>query len=409
MNRRPLRDVAFLYAATGSSQFFVAITYVFCARMAGASQFGVAALAVSLALLSASFVDFGGALHALRERTSDRWDEERARDWVGSKLRVVAGVSALSLLPAVLVLHDPLTAGGASLYLLGTASAAVLAVPLRSKLAFGRIAVIQVTSRAVPACAVLVCWLAGAHSALLLVAALAVGSLVEAAGYAVMHRRDRFARLRDARWVNPFSGTLRIGLNTASGGLGNLDVTLVTAGAGAAAAGEYAAVNRWAGAMGLVSTAVAQAFFPRLSAAKQTDRRATLLTMLLPILAFVPVLAAVAIFAGPICAWVLGPGYPGSGAVLALLAAAVTASMFCNAFNSALLAWGFETIATVWTLAGLGTQLVGQFVFSRMIGAPGAPLGSLTGQIVTLVGFAACALLARRAAPRRRPAVTSVA
>ncbi len=114
----------------------------------------------------------------------------------------------------------------------------------------------------------------GGVSGDLLVLLLALNSGIEACLYRVLQKRLTAPHEPVVRyhWVHPYRDRSGVGASATVNSLGTLDITVVNNVAGAAVAGQYAAVNRWMGPIGLAAQAVTQAVFPRMSADAASKR-----------------------------------------------------------------------------------------------------------------------------------------
>jgi O-antigen/teichoic acid export membrane protein len=388
-----LQGAGVLFLGTMTTQLLTGLVYLFAARGVSPAEYGTAATAASVALLGVAIVDFGGSTFALRERSSGRMTQASWRHWSKSKSLIILASAPIvgyvaCLCAGALRLSTCLTVG---LLFLGASLAMIQGVPLRVGLRFGVMVFITVISR-LPSAGLIIFFSVrhqlGSNSLVLL---LAMSSLVEAALYTAVELRGvgigNQAGRGTFRWVNPYRGGVGVGLSSAANSLGSLDISLVRVVSGAAVAGEYAAVNRWMGPIGLTSQAVTQAVFPRMSAVDASGRRGGLISALWTVSLSLPIIGTIALCAPWIVPAFLGEAYRGSVVTLQLLCLAIVFAVACQPLSAALVAWQLELHAAACVLGGLVVQLSSQAVGASLYGSRGAAGGAVVGQLVTVVAL----------------------
>ena len=390
-NREIRRHLVAVLASAGVTQLLVATVYILSARSASPDRYGPVAAGAAVAMLAGSAVDFGGATYMVRELAAGRGQEYQS--WLYSKLLIGAVVALpIGAIAALVGARGAWTAANAAwlaVLFCGAIWSFLFAIPLRVNMRFGTISLIQVISRAPSAIVALL--LQSAHRLVpeLLVPLLALAYVLEALMYVVSNGlRNLSGMTRGTRLVNPYTGSGRIGLNATISSMSSLDAAVITATAGNLAAGQFAGVSKWTAPIGLVSTAISQTMFPRMSRARR-DQRARLLAVSLGYLGLaLPILLAVAIFAPIVVRVLLGGQYAESVGVLRVLCVALIFAMANQPLNSTLIAWGEEHAATVVLFGSMVVQLASQAMLAAGFGAIGAAWGAAVGQLLCLMGYA---------------------
>ena len=384
-----MRGAGVLFVGTMATQVLTGLVYLFAARGVLPAVYGTAATTASIALLAVAILDFGGSTFALRERSSGRMSSRSLSDWIRSKSAMIAVTAPFVGCIAAWSAGDLswTTIAFSALLFVGASLAMILGVPLRAQMRFGAIVTVTVASRLPSVGLILLLSFQGHADKVSLVALLALSSFLEAWFYVAASRLSGHERhpYSSYRWTNPFRGGVGVGISSAANSLGALDISLVRAVSGAAVAGEYAAVNRWMGPIGLTSQAVTQAVFPRMSAAEASGRGRGLASALWTVSLSVPVVGAIALSAPWLVPTFLGDAYAGSVVTLQLLCLAIVFSMACQPLSAALVAWRLELHAAGCVLGGLTIQLAAQGMGAHLYGSRGAAGGAVVGQFMTVV------------------------
>jgi len=398
--RSDLHNASLLYAATIASQVLTAAVYLLCARSSTPEELGNAAAAVSVIAVCVGVVDFGGAAYTIREMAALRMTAGMFRRWLLSK-SVVVFASALVVAGVTAAMGSSnrwATGSSTWIYFSAWSLALVASVPLRANMKFAQLSAMLAISRVPSALAAVWLFTTGHLGSEFLIPLLAATSLLELALYIAS---AAFAEVRNdvarSRWhpVNPFRATWRIGINATVNSFASLDTVVVREASGSASAGQFSAVSKWIGPIGLVSNAISQAFFPRLSSTSRSDRARVLRSALIPIALSLPILLLIALNSEHIVRVLIGPGYPDSGTVLAVLCAGMGFALFNQPLNGALVAWRLERAATISLAVGIGSQLVAQFFFSAAVGSVGGAWGFLVGQTITTAALTVAILVQR--------------
>ena len=351
------------------------------------AEFGSAAASASVTLLCVAAADFGGATYALRESAAARMTLDQFARWLWSKTLVILGLAPVAALTGAIAGGEISVARIAScgVFFVGSSLALIRCVPLRSALHFACLSGAMVISRLPSVAFILGMSHTGTVSPDAFVALLAGGSLLEAALYRRIATRRFSVSPRISGLVNPYRNSAGVGLAAAGSSIGSLDISLVKLTAGAGVAGEYAAVNRWMGPVGLISQAVTQAIFPLMSSATRESRGSSLKSGLVTVMLSFPIVAGVILAAPWLVSTLLGSAYQGAGLTLQILCVAIIVAMLCQPLNAALIAWNLERQAAASVIGSQIIQLVLQAVGASLFGAPGAAGGAVAGQIVTLI------------------------
>lgn len=215
--------------------------------------------------------------------------------------------------------------------------------------------------------------------------------------------RNEARRLRGARaaQISPWPTTFDVALLAALGLVAlRLDLLLLSAWAPLAEVGRYATASRWVEAAYVAPHALMLAIFPRLAAGRETRaelRRA--------VRAFAYAAAPVTLAAYAVVRLVVPRAYPAEGDVIAALALRLVPcipAVFAGTLGAqALVALGHARRAAAVTAAALVVRLAVALVAIPRMGAAGAALACVAGEI----GLGAASALALRRAVRRRPDV----
>jgi O-antigen/teichoic acid export membrane protein len=380
-----------LTVALALSQVMTALIYIVAARNTTLVDFGRAAAVVGIALSVAAFLDFGSTTHWVRMISGGRTDESAYVDQTAAKLRVAA-VAGTGLATVVWSMGDltDLAIVGVGLLLAGTVAVQTFSVPLRVREQFGRVGAAAVFGRAAGLAVAAVGVLVASSATYVLTLALGVGVIVECTMLLVRWpaelRNASLLRVFRGRFTNPWRGASVIGFSSALVGLQNSDVAVAERVADASVAGEYAAVTRWTGAIGLLSSAASQVAMPRLARAGNSREAlrelARLSWLLLP--AIVGVVAIVAL-APQLVSLLLGSQYEDSADVLRWLAIATLPALLTQPMLALLQARHFERSGLLAVGIAVPLQLVLVAVLAPKYGAVGVAQASLLSQCLILL------------------------
>lgn len=397
---RPMSHQAlFLAASTGAAQVLVALLYLVAAREVSPSEFGLTVSAIALGTAAAGFVDFGTNNHWTRELARRALAHQAFVDRLFSKLAITVCAALLWCAGVAILLP------GSALWLAGPITVALVAnqayqVPLRSAARGELVALVILADRVFASVLFFVMVAADVSAPTALWIALSAGSVGAAVvGWSMSPRNLR----RRPRLTNPWAGAHYFGLTVVANSSQALDLTLLSAVGGPAAAGVYGAVNRWTQPMSLLAAAFSSALAPY--AARSTSLRGAWSELRRAI--WMPI-AAIAVsiavyFAAPFVVEILlGGSYEGSAATLQILALVVIPSIICQPLVVVLQSFRRDRyVAIVMVLAAVG-QLALVLVLGGSAGALGAAHAALIAQLFILVSLLSGTVSLARST-RRKP------
>lgn len=188
--------------------------------------------------------------------------------------------------------------------------------------------------------------------------------------------------------INPWKGSGRIGISSLCFSAQQVDVAIVEFSSSSAVAGEYAAVARATQPTSLVATSLAQAVLPRLTSSESVTAAAVVLLKLWP--AFLgTILLAVggAIWANDIVTVLLGDSYSGSSAALVVLLISTPVSFISQMLFVLLTSRKLDGPVSIVVVTATGGGLLLQVLLPQYLGSVGAAIAFLALQAVLVVGF----------------------
>ena len=382
----------------GSAKLLVSLLYIFAARSVGPDEFGLVATAIGLGMAGAGFVDLGSNEYWVRELASRRISQAELDTRMTARVVTAALVGAVVIV-AVGIRFPVFIATG--FLLISTNAVQTVLVPLRASQRAESVARLVVFGRLIAVAAFWCQTTLGASSGLALWTSLVIGDVafVVSGFFATATANRPRIRIRPLR--NPWSGIRWYAVSAISTNAQQLDLPIVAATSGAAAAGIYGGVNRWNQpiliAIGSFNAAAAPiiAAAPRLDVLKRQLLRASWL------LGAAMVLSILVYFAAPwIVVSLLGSDFADSVPILRLLALAVLLSAVTQPLIVTLQARHRDHVAAGIVATAVSVHLITVAVLSPKLGALGAGIGFLSGQLVAFIGTVACvAVVIRR---RRR-------
>jgi O-antigen/teichoic acid export membrane protein len=261
------RQATFLAGSTALAQILTAVIYLLAARSSGPEAFGHAVTAVAIASSAVGFIDFGTNSLWLREAARGDLTTEHLAERAFGKLAfaglvlLIAGTALLIWSPTALLW----TAAPVAMFLLLSQTAQV---PLRAKSKMLTVALSLILDRVVGLSVLTLSMLLGAEGAAALWIALVSGSTASTALLVTrMPDRQELGRTRRVSRA-PWRGSGFYGLSSVAVTSQTLDVAIMSAVAGPAAAGVYGAVNRWTQPMSLAVSAFAASAVPVVARAR---------------------------------------------------------------------------------------------------------------------------------------------
>ncbi|WP_062465388.1 lipopolysaccharide biosynthesis protein [Demequina soli] len=402
--RRALHHQALLVAgSTAVAQLLMAVIYALAARVSGPEAFGRTATAITVAMSVAGLVDFGTNALWIRDlaNKSARFpDVARRYAWKAIATGAAGALGFLALGAAGEPLSWKVSAFLGIAIVLNQATAVFLIADHRSE----RVAVALIVERLAGAAAFGLAFAVHASVEWALPLALLLGSMASIVTLWLAtpaHLRPRPAHV--GRPTNPWRGSLGFAAANAATSLATFDTAVIQATAGPAAAGSYAAVNRWTQPMGLLSTAVSTTAAPFLASAATTrDAIAALrkASWLLGLASAGGV--AIAIAAPWIVPLILGSEFSASVGALQLLALGTTISVWNQPAAVLLQARNRDKTVAVIRLAASVAFLGAVAYLAPRWGATGAAVAFVLLQVSVAASFVvvgASELRRRRVAP----------
>ena len=403
VSRRGVGTQAVLLAgATGIAQLIVALVYVAAARSASPATFGSIVTAIAVGTSVVGFIDFG---------TNSLWVREIARKTLSPKdfsLRVSSKILVASMLAILWLIPSVMLFPGSSYWMAAPIFFSLLLnqtaqVALRGMAKGELVAWSILADRVVVASVLGILMVAGVSAAEALWIALTIGS-VAAAGMGwlmtpVAARPRPAIRIR----TNPWKGSGYYGLNTIAISGQGLDLPIISAVGGPAAAGLYGAVNRWTQPMGLLASAFASASAPFVAHSGTWElawhhvRKSVWLLCVA-----IGVCIGVAIGAPWIVDLLIGPQYEGSSMVLRILALGTIPAILNQPLVVFLQALGHDRIVSFITLGSVVCQLAMVALITSLLGALGAAVAFAGLQVFVLAGLTTTAIVTGKAERRRR-------
>lgn len=407
--KRSLKTQAFAVAgAVGVAQVVVAVLYLVAARESNVEDFGSVVAAVAAGVASFGLLDFGTNALWVREISAGRLSSSEHARRAKWKIFYIFGIAVMwAAFISLVAPGSPFWISGFITFAQGFAQTVQTSLRAagRSELAGASILI----DKGASALVFLSLWLTGVDVLAAFVVSLVAGPFVSGvvSNWALLRQnRIRFGLDRP---VNPWQGARNFGVSNAADTARSYDVTLTALCGGAAAAGTYGAVNRWTQAIELLTFAFTASSAPYM--ANAPSARAALRRLRsaiwLPLTAILG--SCVAILAAPwLVGFLLGPAYAGAADVLRILAAGTIASNLNQPMFVFLMARGKDRIGAVMATTGVATMLTLVALLTPRLGATGAAIAYLVGQVALLLmlGTAAARLLAEERADERVPTAT---
>jgi O-antigen/teichoic acid export membrane protein len=386
-------DTASTTASLALAQGCTALLFLLAARHSQPADYGLAMSAVGIASVAASLVDFGSNTLIIRQVASGRMPEHDFAKLYVSKTWIILGLSTLYTC-AVLgtgVLHHNSNARMAGLLAGTIAFSQMNLAPLRAYSRTGALATATVLDKGIAVGLGLVLLIDNRLDSGPIWLCLLVGSMTSAVVSRLLWPQTFKVALRDAlrcptqAFVNPWQRSVHFGLSAVVVGLQSLDAAIVGLGAGAHAAGEYAAVNRWTYPMGLLAFGYSQAAFPHIARAsnhRQAFRRLLHGWWLLPIVLIIVI--GVILNSSRLVVLLLGADYPSSDSVLRGLAIGLLPALVNQPMCMFLQARRRENWSSYALAGAIPIQLTAIWILAQHSGAQGAAYGFLIAQTLLM-------------------------
>jgi O-antigen/teichoic acid export membrane protein len=379
------RQATFLAGATAAAQVLTALIYLFAARVSGPSDFGQVVTAIAIATSAVGILDFG---------TNSLWIRETAKGALPTRdlarralAKILIALAAFMVGGVLLYVLSPnpwlWTAAPIAMFLLVSQTAQV---PLRAHSRIGVVALSLIVDRVVGMLVLFAGVLVGADGAASLWLALVCGSIggtLFLVGF--IPRRSRLLVSPDLR-RSPWRGSGFYGLSSMAATSQVLDVAIMSAVAGPAAAGIYGAVNRWTQPMGLAVSAFASAAVPVVARAQSWSAAWPHVKKALWLPAMALVACVVVIIGAPLFVDVLvGDAYAESATVLRVLAFGTLFAIVNQPLAVFLQSLGRDRAVSFVTLTLVAVQLALVAVLASVYGSVGAAFAFVTAQACMLI------------------------
>jgi len=394
------RQATFLAGSTAFAQILTALIYLFAARVSGPTAFGQVVTAIAIATSAVGILDFGTNSLWIRETAKGALSTHDLARRALSKILIALGVFAVGGVCLYLLSPNPWlwTAAPIALFLLISQTAQV---PLRAHSRIGVVALSLVVDRLVGMLVLFGGMLIGADGAAALWLALVCGSIGGTLLLVSQMPGRRRLLVMPELGHQPWRGSGFYGLSSMAVTSQSLDVAIMSAVAGPAAAGIYGAVNRWTQPMQLAVSAFAAAAVPVVARAQSwsTAWPQVKKAVWLPVMA---VVACVVVMIGaPFFVDVLvGEAYADSATVLRVLAIGTLFAIGNQPLAVFLQSLGRDRAVSFITAPVVVLQLLLVAVLASLYGAVGAALAFVAVQVAM---FFLLLLLTRNAKPRKRP------
>jgi len=186
--------------------------------------------------------------------------------------------------------------------------------------------------------------------------------------------------------INPWRGSASIGVSSVAFSMQQLDVSIIRTIAGAAPAGEYAAVSRWNQPASLVASSLGQAILPKLSSAGSVRGALWVVMRLWPVnLAVIGCASVGFYYADPLVDVALGAAYSQSSGALKILMAIIPLSFFSNQLFTLLVSQRLDRLCAKYVVAAMIIGLASQPILALSYGSTGAAIGFGLGQVLLLI------------------------
>jgi len=282
--------------------------------------------------------------------------------------------------------------------LVSTLSVLTVLVPLRADRRATAVGLLTVMSRSIAILLFLeLVYLTRVDPRFALWVAIAVGDLCLVL-YVVLTEK-RYFRTGKFQLCNPWAGSRWYSLSSLSVSAQQLDLPIIAACAGSAAAGIYGAVNRWTQPITLTINAFASASAPFLAAEGfRAMRKQIIRASWILLLAMMLCMAVIAI-APQLVVLLLGDGFADSATVLRWLAAGMILNSFVQPAIVALQARQYDRLAALILALSIGMQLTLVAVGAPQLGATSGGIAFAASQFFQFLCIITCyALIIRRRA-----------
>lgn len=377
-----------LAGSTGAAQAIMAVLYIFTARTAAPSEFGLVVSAIALGTTAVGILDFGTNSYWVRELASNRLDVSLLGRRMASKLLCAAAV--LAAWTAATLIFFPST----PLWMAGPVAMSVVLsqscqVPLRGLGRGDLVAIATLVDKAVAITLFLALAFAGATPISILWLCLCIGGISSAVLCWQLTPQSSRASLVLLRPTNPWRASGHYGIASVAITAQSLDIPVLTLFGGPGAAGIYAAVSRWTQPMGLLASAFSSASAPHIAKAYTAREAWRIARKSLWLLGVAIALCVVtAIFAPNIVVTLIGPNYSGSADVLRVLAFATVLSIANQPLYVFLQARGFDKPIAMITVLSVVAQLALVALLAGSLNALGASFASFFTQLILFTSMA---------------------
>ena len=369
-----------LTVGTGAALIAGSILHILTARSIGPSDYGVVATAISLGVAGVGFLDLGANTYWIRELASQRITERDLQARASSKIGIVLLVAAAVSAGAALIEPAFIAAGA---ILLSASIVQVVLIPLRAARQGATVGWLTVTGRVFSLITFIAMHFFGLWPGMALWTSLVAGDLVLViCTYAVTPPASRL-RFRVSPFRNPWSGTRWFAIYSVSTSGYQLDLPILTALSGPTAGGVYGSVNKWIQPLLIPIGAFAAAAAPFFAAEQRVRALRGEIVKASWILIAALLLNLVVILNAPkLVNLLLGENFISAVPVLRLLALAMLLNIFTQPLLVALQSRHYDSLAAWVVLVGVVTQLIAVALLAPTVGALGAGIGVLLGQVV---------------------------
>jgi O-antigen/teichoic acid export membrane protein len=393
------RQATFLAGSTAFAQILTALIYLFAARVSGPTAFGQVVTAIAIATSAVGILDFGTNSLWIRETAKGALSTHDLARRALTKILIALGVFAVGGVCLYLLSPNPWlwTAAPIAMFLLISQTAQV---PLRAHSRIGVVALSLVVDRLVGMLVLFGGMLIGADGAAALWLALVCGSIGGTLLLVSQMPGRRRLLVTPELGHHPWRGSGFYGLSSMAVTSQSLDVAIMSAVAGPAAAGIYGAVNRWTQPMQLAVSAFAAAAVPVVARAQSwsTAWPQVKKALWLPVMAVIA--CVVVIIGAPFFVDVLvGEAYADSATVLRVLAIGTLFAIGNQPLAVFLQSLGRDRAVSFITAPVVILQLLLVAALASLYGAVGAALAFVAVQVAM---FLLLLLLTRNAKPRNR-------
>lgn len=368
-----------LIGSSALGQLVVLVTYAIAARRLGPSDFGAIAVAIGWGLTAGALSDLGVSGYCVRQVANGSMSLRQAAQRLAGRSAWVSLAAAIAIVVAQAI-DSQLVVAAALLAAVSVLEQSMQA-PLRALGMSERAALSSVVDRAVVGAAFwILLSLPGISAAGCLVASLITGSLAGSVAAACLIPPAARTLGRPTR--NPWRGAGGFGVFQLALTVQSLDIPLVSAFGGSAAAGLYSAVSRGSLPASTIADAFSGAALPLFARAKhlreawEAVRRSTWLLYMAAVGTMVMI-----IFASPLTTLVFGSRYRAGASTLVLMGLGALVVLANQPIATFLMAHGRERSVAKWVVVWVTIQLILVCVGSPKWGALAGGLGYLCFQL----------------------------